>query len=266
MAICASGSVQSMIDTSPCIKSVDSVAIRVLINIHLVKDRKVLTDLELSGNMEDEFQGNILDYYDDELDTLFGLDESKINSLIIAINKYKEKISVQNIEQATGLNAANGTASQVRGMIANIIHQYRRHRELFEEDLQASQLQKENIPKLKAFLQKINEDALDGLNKRFEISRSLREYNLDSAETEIYLKEIQDENDVSIGYVPVMRVFLTLGDGKNGTTEVKKFDMELDKFTSLIKMFEIIREDFLQSAIRYKNKLGDSLILPEDER
>lgn len=228
-------------------------------------EHKVLTGTTTQYSMEEEHQQNVLDYFDEELTILFSLDDAKIKSLIDAINKFGVNLSVVKIGQVTGLDTSDGTSGQIRGMLSNIIHQYYNHREQFDDDLQNTELQKENVPKIKEFLQKLNNDAIVGLNTRFETNRALGEYNLDSISSEVFLKEISDEKNNFLGYVPIMRVSFEINDSDNEIVETKKFDIELDKLTALIGSFESMRKDFVISATRYKNKLGDALILPQDE-
>lgn len=212
-----------------------------------------------------DHEPNVFEHLREWLELFITLDENSIQKLAEACNEYGANLSMRQIAKITGFSASQGEAHSVRSALANLTHNYYHHREKFESEKNKTKFEKKDVNKIMKFIESLNENGIKGLNTRFEIGRSTFDHVLTSMGSKVFLQEIFDENSNSLGYVPTVRIDFHIQDSDKDEISFSKLDMEIDDLIVFGKSLEAILDDSIMRAKKFKEKMGDLVILAGSE-
>lgn len=208
---------------------------------------------------------NVFDFHKEELSWFFRLDENKINELIEAINTNGSNLSLRQIEKIMNLSINTGDSTAFRNALTSLVHQFVNHKDVFKSGISESHLDENQTNRISKFLEKLDKNGLDGMDLWYEARYLLLENTLQSIDGDILLKQIMNEKDEIVGYLPFIHFRITVSDIETEKEEFISFDINLDRFSDIINSLTRSKERFLTLAKDYKSKLGDKVLLPEDQ-
>jgi len=207
---------------------------------------------------------NVFDFHEEELSWFFRLDENKINELIEAINTSGSNLSLKQIEKIMNLSINTGDAIGFRNALASLVHQFVNHKDTHKREISESYLDENQTNRITKFFEKLNENGLNGMDLWYEARYLQNDNILQNIGGEVLLKQILNEKDEIIGYLPFIHFRISVRDIESKKERFITFDINFDKYSDVINSLEMAKEDFLTLAKDYKTKLGDKVLLPED--
>ena len=205
---------------------------------------------------------NVLDDYAEELRILFQLDESRIESLISSLNALGANLGLKKFGELTGTNPST-VGGGIRYALAFIMHNYIYHRSSFSSDMSKTKLDKHTLNSLNHLVENLNEKGKEGLNLIYESYRAVGSWPTVAgiSDGRVQLKEILNEKNDVLGYLPFLRLGFEIRD-ENKTVTHSVFT-SLDTLYSIIAGLNRVYEDGVESARRYKRHVGDLVILAD---
>lgn len=214
--------------------------------------------------MEKKESENLFDYHKEELGWFFTFDKEKVGKLLDAINNDGVNVSLKKISKVTELDFGMGEVGRLYSGLAAIAHNLYSHTEIFEKELAVCYLNDNQKKELKNFLSKLNDNGIHGLNLRYNTRYVPRDNILEYLGGDVILKQIVDENDKVIGYLPLLKM-TAMTTEEDGNPKSVSFELDFDRIEQLMESMNMLKKDFINFAKDYKNKLGDDLILPEEK-
>ena len=208
---------------------------------------------------------NVIDRFKQTLSVLNDLNKQQRDALVQNINNYGINLSINKIEKLTGLSATYDEARQFRGELANLIHNYLHHKEAFNKDVQTTEVDKNILSTFNIFLGQLNQKGIEGLNGRFQLSRTSEEYVLRALDSQTYLREVRDDDEKVIGLVPIVRLLIEIEDDINETAETIRIDLNPEECETFLKGLLNMQKDFFSVIKNYKTKMGDLLLYSEED-
>ena len=147
----------------------------------------------------------------------------------------------------------------VTDLILGIIHYHLHHNKEFNDKLETSSLDdtiKENIQE---FIKTLSQKMINKLNLFYFSKEQMSEEQnrIHGIGDTLWLKSIYDHKNNSIGQLPV--VSLKIHTNKN--EDVMSYVMTMEDLTALANIFNSIITSQNKSIDKYKEKLGDSLVV-----
>jgi hypothetical protein len=187
----------------------------------------------------------------------FHLDNSRIQLLINAFNKYGANVSYNTIEELTQLDQTSSI--EMRDTLASLVHFHIDHKKLFEDTLSISTVDKQIVKDVRLWIKKLTKKGLKGLNILYFALNSEGSPTLESIDYNLMLGEILDENGKPVGHLPLLRLELELLNG-NGPESNQSIFLSLENFNGLIKKVKgfssegsSIGKKLSESAWRFRN-------------
>lgn len=197
-------------------------------------------------------EDNVFDYFFDEINGIFNLNESKLSKLIQIFNKKGINVTVHDFADICDYDILSGEAD--RYFIANsaYLQYYKLHNDEFETTLENSKLDSLIKTKLKDFIRKLNENGITGLVSRYYLEkRSFDDPSLSELSHDRFLKEIHNDNGELICYIPISRLkFSFESDGKES---IRYAYFSQDKLKIFMDTLTQIYQDNKESIQKFKN-------------
>lgn len=194
--------------------------------------------------------------------TRFHLDNSRIQLVINAFNKYGANVSYNTIAELTQLDQASSI--EMRDTLTSLVHFHIDLKKLYEDSLSMSTVDKQTVKDVRLWMKKLTKKGLKGLNILYFALNSEGSPTLGSIDYNLMLGEILDDNSKPVGHLPLLRLELELLNG-NGQESNRSIFVSLENFNGLIKKLKDFQVKAVQSARNYRRELGDSVILVEGE-
>lgn len=199
---------------------------------------------------------NVFTYFASNAEKIFRIDKKKLDSLVEIYNKNGGNTSLKKFSEITGFPLQTGEADVYRFTLCAIANDFKLHKKQTEHKLMQSKLSPNIKTSIKDFFSKLNENGLRGLYIQFHISGNLLDdFSLLGLSDVKGLREIRDDNDVLICYLPATRIKFTFDDGEE-KNEFATFSQ--DRLAELISTLQAIYDQSVESIQKYKNDIKGS--------
>jgi len=187
----------------------------------------------------------IFDYLKQQLITLTNLEKPQIEKLIDVLTQNEGNISLKKFQETSGLT--DKESIEIHAAISSLAHSISHHKESTKEMSENSNVNKEVINKTLDFINKLNEKTLKGLDRFYEsrVSVQNEKYIVETVEDDFFLKNVYNDQNESLGLIPIIRVKLHLMRTKKEENPTLNFTLDT------LKIFI----DSLNNIYEYNKKL-----------
>lgn len=195
-------------------------------------------------------KNNLFDHFSDEIKSIFSLDSIIVEKIIQLFNEKNKDVSIIDFSEITGLNA-NESEKNLSG-IATICHYNIIHKDEFEKDFKSTILEDSFKKELKKFLEKLSDKGIEGLDIRFYIKQSsIDDPVLNDLTQSTFLKEIYDDDEKLICYLPIIRLKFSFE--RDGKESIRYGYFPQEQLKILINSLKKVYEQSSKSVERYRN-------------
>jgi len=202
--------------------------------------------------------------FEEIINKLFSKDEGMLNDLVEEINKNGSHFKVVNYEKILGMDDFD--VYSVIAMLSAAAHMFTFHKEDFESEVKHAIFTDDVKTKFYSCLKKINEKGFSALNLKYlgELQLKDEDNKLSGTKDELYLKSVYDDNGKIIGQIPLIKFSIETFDS-DGSKHRQNLSLPLHLVKSISNHFNQAYLDNLENIKNYKSKIGDSVVLYEDE-
>lgn len=207
---------------------------------------------------------NFVDKYLTQYEAFFSLDKAIIQAVIDEVNKSGTSFSYWRMKALT--KAGPRDATQYRDVLGEAAHAYLRHREDYEDDLTKSKAPSIIKDAIRHFIEKLDEKGLNGLDILHTAVRTVdqRPRLIGISQVSSFISDIRDHDGKIIGYLPLVKYTLVV-ENEDRKRSFQTSTTALDDFGAITHSFNAVYNLAKGQAKEYRNKLGDLVMIPEDD-
>lgn len=218
------------------------------------------TALQRPGQQSEE--RNYLEQYWRQLEILRLADSKKCGSLIQHLNSKDPDLGLDKLTDIMGFKSVHVTYT-VRRALSLLGHHLLYHKKEWDADFNSFKGEEEQKKFIGKLVKMLNKQSLMNLNRLYDANSEVdywqRITELNGGQ--VMIKTVTDDNDVVIGYLPIVRLTLTIGDDKNETSHT--LYISLERLRLLLDGLQRLYSDALDSTKNYKKQLGEMLLAYE---
>jgi hypothetical protein len=202
-------------------------------------------------------KNNIFSNFKKEINEFFNLDNKKIQSIIELYNSKGYDVSLTQFSEITNFELDGSEAEYRRYVLGAIIDELRTSKNI-QHLIEHSGLSKNVKEKIHVFLKKLNDNGKNGLYLQHHASgRSLLDPMISELEEDVFFREIRDNDNKPVCFIPVFRIKFVFDKEDKQSTEYAYFTPE--RLSIFLAALQKTYEQNITKTQRYKKGMKTDL-------